>query len=309
MRASVICGLNHSGLALGEMSQIFNTIGLFGKYKDSSVHEAMNGLAEYLRYREIEVVIGETTADDIVADFAGRFSASGEKALDLGIVIGGDGTMLHVSSTLAKTGIPVVGINMGRLGFLTDIPLHEMYEDIGRILDGEYQSEERMMLDVEIWRNDEKLMDEIAFNDMVIGKGETEKLIELQTYIDGEFVMGSRSDGVIVATPTGSTAYALSAGGPILHPQLEAIILVPICPHTLTMRPIALKASNIVEFTMINIALGSAHISLDGQIKSHLKGDEKIRVCRSRHAVQLIRTLENNHYAALRSKLGWGERV
>jgi len=291
------------------MPRAFETIGLFGKYKDSSVHEALNGLAEYLRYRDIGVVIGETTADDIVADFAGRFTSSGEKALDLGIVIGGDGTMLHVASTLAKTRIPVVGVNMGRLGFLTDIPLREMYEDIGRILDGEYLSEERMMLDVQIWQRDEKILEETAFNDMVIGKGETEKLIELQTYIDGNFVMGSRSDGVIVATPTGSTAYALSAGGPIMHPQLDSLIVVPICPHTLSMRPIALKGSNVIEFTMVDIAQGSAHISLDGQIKCHLKGDEKIRVCRSRHTVTLIRTLENNHYAALRSKLGWGESL
>ena len=268
----------------------------------------MNGLAEYLRYRSIEVVIGETTADDIVAEFAEQFTSS-EEALDLGIVIGGDGTMLHVASTLAEAEIPVVGINMGRLGFLTDIPLREMYEDIGRILDGEYKSESRMMLDVEVWHNKKKIIAGTAFNDVVIGKGEPERLIEVQTYIDGEFVMGSRSDGILVATPTGSTAYALSAGGPILHPQLEALILVPICPHTLTMRPIALKAGSTIDFTMVDIAPDSAHISLDGQIKHHLTGDEKIHICRSRHTVNLIRTLENNHYAALRSKLGWGERV
>ena len=273
------------------------------------MREAMNGLAEYLRYRNIGVVIGETTADDIIAEFAERFTASKDESPDLGIVIGGDGTMLHVASSLAEAEIPVVGVNMGRLGFLTDIPLSEMYEDIGRILDGEYKSESRMMLDVEVWQDDKKLIAEVAFNDIVIGKSETEKLIEVQTYIDGEFVMGSRSDGILVATPTGSTAYALSAGGPIMHPQLEALILVPICPHTLTMRPIALKADSVIEFIMINIAEDSAHISLDGQIKHHLKGDEKIRVFRSRHTVNLIRTLENNYYTALRSKLGWGERV
>lgn len=273
------------------------------------MREALNGLAEYLRYRNIGVVIGETTADDIIAEFAERFASSKDESLDLGIVIGGDGTMLHVASSLAEAEIPVVGVNMGRLGFLTDIPLSEMYEDIGRILDGEYKTESRMMLDVEVWQNDKKLVAEAAFNDMVIGKSETEKLIEVQTYIDGEFVMGARSDGILVATPTGSTAYALSAGGPILHPQLEALILVPICPHTLTMRPIALKADSVIEFIMINIAEDSAHLSLDGQIKYHLKGDEKIRVFRSRHTVNLIRTLENNYYAALRSKLGWGERV
>ena len=269
----------------------------------------MNGLAEYLKYRDLDVVVGETTAEEIIEEFAEHYSAGEEKQLDLGIVIGGDGTMLHVASTLAETGIPVVGINMGRLGFLTDIPLNEMFEDIGRILDGEYKSEARIMLDVEVWRGDQNILSGTAFNDVVIGKGELESLIEVQIYIDGEFVMGSRSDGVLVATPTGSTAYALSAGGPIMHPQLEALILVPICPHTLSMRPITLKATSVIDFTLMEVAENRAHISLDGQIKCHLEGDEKIRVRRSQHTVTLIRTLENNHYAALRSKLGWGETV
>ena len=291
------------------MPAVFKTIGLFGKYKDASVREAMNGLAEYLRYRDIEVVVGETTAEEIIAELAVRVVGSSAEKLDLGIVIGGDGTMLHVSRKLAETEIPVVGVNMGRLGFLTDIPLSEMYEDIGRILDGEYKSEKRMMLEAEVWRDDEKILADAGLNDVVIGKGELERLIEVQIYIDGEFVMGSRSDGVLVATPTGSTAYALSAGGPIVHPQLEALILVPISPHTLTMRPIALKANSIIDFTLVEVAEDRAHISLDGQIKCHLKGHEKIRVSRSKHTVNLIRTLENNHYAALRSKLGWGERV
>lgn len=286
----------------------FKTIGLFGKFKDTSVAEAINGLAEYLRYRKINVVLGETTAEEIVSALD-HYADHGEDHLDLGIVIGGDGTMLHVARTLAGTGIPLVGVNMGRLGFLTDIPRREMYEDVGRILDGEYKSEARMMLDVEVWQNEKRLLTETAFNDVVVGKGELERLIEVQIYIDGEFVMGSRSDGVLVATPTGSTAYALSAGGPILHPQLEALILVPICPHTLTMRPIALKARSTIEFTLVDVAKHCAHISLDGQIRYHLEGNEKVRVKRSSHRVNLVRTLENSHYAALRSKLGWGEGV
>lgn len=290
------------------MPSSFKTIGLFGKYKDASVREAMDGLTEYLRYREVDVVVGETTAEEIAVEFADRFVDRGPEQIDLVIVIGGDGTMLHVARTVAGTGIPLVGVNMGRLGFLTDIPLMEMYEDIGRILDGEYKSESRMMLDVQVSNDEDPILTGTAFNDVVIGKGEFERLIEVHVYIDGEFVMGSRSDGVLVATPTGSTAYALSAGGPIMHPQLEALALVPICPHTLTMRPIALKADSVIDFTLVDVAEDRAHISLDGQIKCHLKGPEKIRVSRSRNTVTLIRTLENNHYAALRSKLGWGER-
>jgi len=286
------------------------TIGLFGKYQDPSVRDALNGLAEYLRYRKIDVVIGETTAPEIIEYLRDKTAPEELRSrMDLAIVIGGDGTMLHVGRSLAPHGVPLVGVNMGRLGFLTDIPLIEMYEDIGRILDGEYHTEQRMMLEVEIWRGDHLVARDTAFNDMVVGKGLLERLIELQIYIDGEFVAESRSDGVIVATPTGSTAYALSAGGPILHPQLESLILVPICPHTLSMRPIALKDSSVIDMTLVEVCENCAHVSLDGQIKTHLEGDEKIRVRRSENVVQLVRTLEHNHYAALRSKLGWGEKI
>jgi NAD+ kinase len=292
------------------LSISFKTIGLFGKYKDPSVREALNGLAEYLRYRKITVVIGETTAEEIIDSLSDHISPEELKSrMDLAIVIGGDGTMLHVARSLAPHGVPLVGVNMGRLGFLTDIPLVEMYEDVGRILDGEYHTEQRMMLKAEIWSGEELVFEDTAFNDMVIGKGELERLIEFQTYIDGEFVTESRADGMIVATPTGSTAYALSAGGPILHPQLESLILVPICPHTLSMRPIALKDSSVIDLTLVEICARCAHVSMDGQIRYHLEGDEKVRVRRAENTVQLVRTLEHNHYAALRSKLGWGENL
>jgi len=285
------------------------TIGLFGKYKDASVRDALNGLAEYLRYRNIEVLIGETTAAEIINH---ELSSSippeqiGTR-IDLGIVIGGDGTMLHVARQLAPHDVPLVGVNMGRLGFLTDIPLVEMYEDVGRILDGEYDIETRIMLDVQVLRGDECLLSETAFNDAVVGKSEHERIVEVQIYIDGEFVTVSRCDGIIIATPTGSTAYALSAGGPILHPQLEAMILVPISPHTLTMRPVALKDSSVIDLTLVDICHHCAHVSLDGQIRYRLEGNEKVRITKSDNAVRLVRTLEHNHYAALRSKLGWGE--
>lgn len=292
------------------MPKLFKTIGLFGKYKDPSVRDALNGMAEYLRYRKIDVVIGETTADEIIDSQQGKIPLKEiQSRMDLAIVIGGDGTMLHVARSLAPHGVPLVGVNMGRLGFLTDIPLVEMYEDVGRILDGEYDMEQRIMLEVEILRGEESILRDTAFNDMVIGKGLLERLIEFQIYIDGEFVTESRSDGMIVATPTGSTAYALSAGGPILHPQLESLILVPICPHTLSMRPIALRDSSVIDLTLVEICRRCAHVSLDGQIKLHLEGDEKVRVRRAKNTVKLVRTLEHNHYAALRSKLGWGEHL
>lgn len=289
------------------MASLFKTIGLFGKYKDPSVNDAVSGLAEYLKYRGIEVVVGETTADEIMVGKSHKaLSEPDRERLDLAIVIGGDGTMLHVARSLAPYDTPLVGVNMGRLGFLTDIPLNEMYEDIGRILDGEYKTEQRMLLEVEVWKRDKMIKRDTALNDMVIGKGEFERLIELQIYVDGEFVTSVRCDGIIVATPTGSTAYALSAGGPIMHPQLAALILVPVCPHTLSMRPIALKDSSVLDFILADTSADRAHISFDGQIGYHFAGDEKVRVKRSDSTVKLVRTLENNHYGALRSKLGWG---
>lgn len=292
------------------MASLFQTIGLFGKYKDPSVSDALSGLTEYLRYRGLEVVVGETTADEItVWDSSKVLGEADRERLDLAIVIGGDGTLLHVARSLAIHDTPLVGVNMGRLGFLTDIPLDEMYEDVGRILDGEYKSEQRMLLQVEVWKRDKLVKQGTALNDMVIGKGEFERLIELQIYVDGESVTSIRCDGIIVATPTGSTAYALSAGGPIMHPQLAALMLVPVCPHTLSMRPLALKDSSVVDFLLADNCADRAHLSFDGQIEYQFSGDEKIRVQRSDSTVKLVRTLENNHYAALRSKLRWGDAI
>lgn len=292
------------------MANLFNTIGLFGKYKDSSISDALTGLAEYLGYRDIEVMVGETTAEEILLNNSGKtLDPVDRERLDLAVVIGGDGTLLHVARSLARYNTPLVGVNMGRLGFLTDIPLAEMYQDIGRILDGEYKSEERMLLDVEVWQDNERIKLCNALNDMVVGKGEFERLIDMQIYVDGEFVTGCRSDGIIIATPTGSTAYALSAGGPIMHPQLAALLLVPICPHRLSMRPIALKDNSIIDITLSNLREGLAHLSVDGQIEYRFSGDEKITVKSSDSTVKLLRTLENNHYSALRSKLGWGDPI
>jgi len=292
------------------VASVFKTIGLFGKYKDPSVADAVSGLAEYLRYRGNDVLVGETTAEEImVGETRKALGEPDRERLDLAVVIGGDGTLLHVARSLAPYDTPLVGVNMGRLGFLTDIPLREMYEDVGRILDGEYKTEQRMLLNVEIWQRGKLAKQDTALNDMVIGKGEYERLIELQIYVDGEFVTGIRCDGIIAATPTGSTAYALSAGGPIMHPQLAALILVPVCPHTLSMRPIALKDSSVVDFILADECADRAHVSFDGQIGYHFKGDEKVRVKRSDSTVKLVRTLDSNHYAALRSKLGWGDPI
>jgi NAD+ kinase len=260
------------------VASTFNTIGLFGKSNDSSVNDAVAGLAEYLQYRGVRVVADGSVPDGSAEKEAGGVMPDSDRErLDLAIVIGGDGTMLRVARSLAPWDTPLVGVNMGRLGFLTDIPLTEMFEDIGRILDGEYKTEQRMLLEGEVWKRGELVQRNTALNDMVIGKGEFERLIEIQVYVDGEFVTGIRCDGIIGATPTGSTAYALSAGGPIMHPTLAALILVPVCPHTLSMRPIALKDSSVVDFILADESADRAHLSFDGLIEYHFTGDEKVR--------------------------------
>jgi NAD+ kinase len=291
-------------------TEMFNTVGVFGKYKDAGARDAVSGLVKYLSERDIEVWIGPSTAEALLVDPELAARVSGEdifSRIDLGIVLGGDGTLLHVARDLASQKVPVIGINMGRLGFLTDIPLSNMYSDIGSILEGNLVIEERMMLCVEILRDDKVIHRNTALNDVVLGRYASEKMIEWHSYIDGKFVTSSRSDGVIVATPTGSTAYALSAGGPIMAPSLDAIVMVPICPHTLSNRPIALQGTSQLEFRVLGAVANDAQVSVDGQVEHHLAGDEIIRVRRAEDSVKLVRPPDYDHFATLRAKLGWGE--
>lgn len=286
---------------------MFKTIGVFGKYRDASVEEPLKDLTKHLENKGIEVKIGHTTAAEITRDLPQeRIDDDLCASIDLAIVIGGDGTLLHVARNMALSKVPVVGVNRGRLGFLTDIPQTEMLSQIDAILDGEYSIEQRMMLDVKVTRDKEVLYQQIALNDVVIGKHALERLISWQAHVNGQFVTSARSDGVIFATPTGSTAYALSAGGAIMHPGIGVISLVPISPHTLSNRPITLPGDASIELTIKNRTEHSAHVSCDGLIGFKLLGDETVEVTRSNHEVQLVHTENYNYFAMLRAKLGWG---
>jgi NAD+ kinase len=184
-----------------------------------------------------------------------------------------------------------------------------MYEELTRILDGDFETEERILLDAEVVRSGKVLHAANAFNDVVINKGQLARLIEFEIWLDGEFVNSTRADGVIVATPTGSTAYALSAGGPILHPTLPAIVLVPICPHTLSDRPLAVSSDSHVEIVMTSTAQQNAHVTLDGQTNFTIHDNDRVRVRRAERPVTLIHPLRRNHYDVLRAKLHWGEKL
>lgn len=286
---------------------MFKTIGVFGKYRDSSIEEPLKNLTAHLESKGIKVKLGHTTAEAITRDLPQeKLDDKMPQDIDMAVVIGGDGTLLHVARRMAAGEIPLVGINLGRLGFLTDIPLTEMLDEIDEILAGKFHIEDRMMLDVRVLRGEEVVYQQFALNDIVLGKHSLEKLISWQAHVDKQFVTAARSDGVILATPTGSTAYALSAGGAIMHPGLDVISMVPVSPHTLSNRPIGLPANANIELTIHNETANCAHVSADGLIGCNLVGDEVVKVTRSKHAVKLIHTERYNYFAMLRAKLGWG---
>ena len=287
------------------MKPSFKTVALIGKYKSPEIAGPLLKLGQYLTQRGVKVLIDRLTASHIgdskypVLDL----EEIGRKA-DLAIVLGGDGTMLNIARTLAPFDVALVGVNQGRFGFLTDISIDTMVETIGSILKGKYVTEERMLLQAEGYRKKKSLFKVLAFNDAVISKGVRGSMIEFEVKIDGKFLYKLRADGLIVATPTGSTAYALSSGGPIIHPSLSAMALVPICPHTFSSRPIVISSDSVVE--IISSAAGSrAHF--DSHSRFELRGQDRIVVRRYRHTIRLLHPVGHDYFNMLRAKLHWTE--
>lgn len=229
--------------------------------------------------------------------------------LDLVIVVGGDGSMLSAARSLVKHNVPLLGVNRGRLGFLTDILPHQMEELVGRVLSGEFIISSRFLLEVSIARGGKVIGSGDALNDVVLHPGKSVRMMEFELYIDDQFVYSQRSDGLIVSTPTGSTAYALSGGGPIMHPNLDAIVLVPMNPHTLTSRPIVVGGNSDIE-----IRVGSRNelhplVTCDGQNDLQSEPGDIIRIHKKAQPIQLIHPVGHNFYETCRSKLGWGSRL
>lgn len=289
------------------MQQTFNTVAIIGKFMHKPAVQLMKNdlvsLASHLQSKNINVVLETQTAEyaDMVDFQTISLSEIGDK-VDLAIVMGGDGTMLGVARALIDTHIPLIGINRGHFGFLTDLRAEEMLQSIDAILAGKFQSESRMMLSASVIRNNKVILQNHAFNDIVL-KSEL-RLIELEVDINDKFVHKQRSDGLIISTPTGTTAYSLSAGGPILHPNLEAIALVPICPHTLSNRPLALSSTANIEVKVVQ--MDEAQISFDGQSQLDLASGDCIKVKRSKESVTLLHPSDYCYYDMLRNKLNWG---
>ena len=286
------------------MSSPFKTIALIGKHKNPEIVPPLLRLAQYLRSRKLEVLLDEQTAAHVAQkEYPALTLEEIGARVDLAIVLGGDGTMLNIARMLAPFDVPLVGINQGRLGFLTDLSIDTMLETLGAILDGGYVTERRMLLHTEVMRAEAGVFSALAFNDMVVHRGIGGSMIEFEVRIDGEYVYSLRADGLIVATPTGSTAYALSAGGPILHPGLDLIALVPVSPHTLSNRPIVVGPDAAVEILMHRTA--DARVHSDSHSHFDLREHDKIVVRRSPHTVRLLHPAGHSYYRMLREKLGW----
>jgi len=287
------------------MESAFKTVALIGKYQNTEIKEPLLALADFLRERGIKVQVEESTAQCLGIKDSSiiHIDAIGSHA-DLAIVLGGDGTMLTAGRALVNHSIPLVGINRGRFGFLTDVSIKSMLEAIAGILDGEYTLEKRILLGASIVRHGKMLSEGCALNDVVVSKGGLARLIDMELTIDGQFVQRQRSDGLIVSTPTGTTAYALSAGGPILHPMLEAIALVPICPHTLSNRPFAISSTSTVEIALMHSE--DARVHFDGQLHAELNTGDKVVVKRLDKTLTLLHPRGHSHYEMLRNKLRWG---
>jgi NAD+ kinase len=229
------------------------------------------------------------------------------RGLDMMIVLGGDGTLLSVARAMGSRQIPILGVNLGSLGFLTDVALKDLYGALESILAGDVTLDYRLMLNTELIRRGETVASETVLNDVVITKGAIARIIELGVDVDDQFVAMIRADGAIVSTPTGSTAYSLAAGGPVLHPNLAAMILTPICPHTLTHRPVVLSDDVTVSLTLRGEP-GEVYATFDGQTSEPLSPGDVVRVRKSRYSVKLVSPPEKNYFQVLRHKLRWAER-
>ena len=284
----------------------FKTIALIGRYNSAEVASGLVTMGDYLRKEGREVLLEkETAATNRISGFpAADYAEIGARA-DLAVVQGGDGSMLNAARHLAVHRVPLVGVNQGRLGFMTDIASANMLEAMAEILAGRHATEERTMLAAEVLRDGVVTLSTLALNDAVVNKGAVGRLIEFLVHIDGEFVYDLRADGLIVATPTGSTAYALSSDGPILQPSVPGFALVPICPHTLSNRPIMVSDRSVIDITLKRSI--DARLHFDGQMQCDLQEGDRVFVRRAEHAITFVHPPGYSYYAMLREKLHWGE--
>ena len=288
----------------------FKRIALIGRSGHQQATETIARLIDYLRAEELDIwVVDDIASIDGFSDLPHCTLEHIGQKVDLAIVVGGDGSLLGASRALANFGTPVLGINRGTLGFLTDIRPSEAIEKVGQALLGQFTEEKRWLNSVEVIRDEQIIAQATALNDVVLHKGQSARMLGFDLCIDDQFVYSSRSDGLIVSTPTGSTAYALSAGGPIMHPKLNALVLVPMFPHTLNARPIVVPAGCVVSVTVTEKHQALPQVSCDGQTHISLLLGDRVLIRQSEEQLTLLHPPGYSYYEVCRSKLQWGGRI
>jgi NAD+ kinase len=287
---------------------MFKRIGLITNSGVKAIQTTLVEVVEYLGSREQEVIL-DTCCASMLENHNLKTCDASELGnhCDLVIAIGGDGTMLMASHLLCDFDVPLLGINLGHVGFLSDIPADDIAKNLDEILNGHYVEDVRFLLWGEVYRNGQCLYADYAFNDIVIQKWNVARLIELETYINGAFVHTHRSDGMIISSPTGSTAYALASGGPVVHPSLDALLLVPICPHSVTNRPIVVNGNSFIEVVVTTRDVDQARLTFDGEIKVELATGDRVRVNKKNKEIRLIHPPDHDQFHILREKLHWSK--
>ncbi len=290
------------------MKSQFRHVALIGKYQAHGSRSALEDIAHFLGAQGCEIAIELDTASNTGLTQFPTLDVAGIGAqCDLALVVGGDGTMLGIGRLLAKFGIPLVGVNQGRLGFITDIAFDHYQSVLLPMLGGEFEEERRWMMQAQVVRDGRCVFSAVAMNDVVVNRGATAGMVELRVEVDGRFVANQRADGLIIASPTGSTAYALSAGGPLLHPSIAGWVLVPIAPHTLSNRPIVLSDTG--EITIEIVAGRDASANFDMQSLASLLHGDQITVRKSAHQMRFLHPKGWSYFDTLRKKLHWNEGV
>jgi NAD+ kinase len=287
-------------------SAAFHTIGIISRPRRSNLEVVVPPLLHWFVARGVRTLYDTETAGALHDSSHGLSRAEVAEQSQLLLVLGGDGTLLAAARVATPLGIPILPINMGSLGFLTSFTIDEMYPALEQVLAGRFSCSERVMLDVELHRDAEIIEHQIVVNEAVINKGALARMIDLQLTIDADFVCRYRADGLIVATPTGSTAYSLSAGGPIVHPGVESWIITPICPHTLTDRPVVVRDSALIEVHLSGDT-ESVFLTLDGQTGIPMQAADVVRMRRAVERLRLIQPAQKSYFEILRNKLKWGE--
>ncbi len=281
------------------------TVGIVSKPRSESAAAILPRLLEWLKNRSLGVVLDEQSA--LYLGAAGRATREEVAAKsDLVIVLGGDGTLLSAARASIGRNLPLLAVNLGGLGFLTAIPLDDLYPQLERALAGELKTEDRLMLHCELWRKDALVGSYEGLNDVALSKADIARIIDLEVYLDGSFVCVYKADGLILATPTGSTAYSLSAGGPIVLPTVHAFSMTPICPHTLTNRPAIVPDSSVVEILVRGE--DSTYLTIDGQVGELLQAGDRVFCRKSQYTTRLLRPANLLFFDVLREKLKWGGR-